>query len=317
MRSTCFIFAFVGICLISSAARGDGATAVGAQPLSLQPVVQANAETPTAFSGPLFMGETSPGVSAHVPPKSEEPFDNDYREVSEFFNIREANPQVVKGEWEFETEFFWNTKSNGDDDEFRMDQTLKYGITNSFFVELEVQEPNVGDGGEQGAGDLGIVLFKRFVKEVKGGDVPAVAGYAEIRLPTGDHSRNTDALLSGVVTKSLEWGMRAHFQAFIETANGGYSDEDDDNRRDLQWGFGPGFDWEIDDKTLVLLNYLNKSGDKDGEHNNNILELGASRQIVDNGKISEHIKAAIDIGLDGQDETPNFGARFLWSISWK
>src|SRR5262245_36447597 len=50
-----------------------------------------------------------------------------YREVSDFFNIREANPQVDKGEWEFETQGGWATYSNGEDDNFGLQQSIKYG----------------------------------------------------------------------------------------------------------------------------------------------------------------------------------------------
>ena len=310
------LFLMVGVVgLAAVTARAD---ANNAQPLSLQQATQTDDEAQaTLGNGPLFMGETSPGVSAHVPPKAEEPFDNDYRQVNSFFNIREANPDVEKGQFQVEHWMKWDTKSNGRDDNFGMQQAFRYGITNSFFAEISVQEPNLGDGDRQGAGDIGIVLFNRFVKEVKGGDTPAVAGIAELRLPSGHGSRNTDIKLTGIVTKSLEWGMRAHFQGYIQSANGGYSDYVDCDRRDIQFGFGPGFDWEVDDKTLVLINYLNKSSDKNVDHNNNILELGATRQIVATERMQEHIKVAIDVGLDGQDETPNFGAKFLWSITWR
>jgi len=119
------------------------------------------------------------------------------------------------------------------------------------------------------------------------------------------------------VTKSLEWGTRVNVQGYIQSANGGSSDETEDGWRDVQSGFGPGFDWQVDDKTMVLINFLHKRSDKEGQYNNYIFERGATRAIANGGKISERIKTAIDIGLDGEDETPNFGARFLWSISWK
>lgn len=291
--------------------KNSGAVEKPDQPLSL------DGKALDFSSPPLYLGETSKGVSAHLPAYTDEPFDNLYREVSDFFNIREANPQVVKGEWEIEASAFWDTKSNGDDDSLALEQSVKYGFTNNFFVELEVLEPNIGDGGEQGAGDIELIVFNRFVKEVPGEDTPGIAGYLEARFPTGDHSRNTDILASGVITKSLGGDWRAHFQAWVESANGGYSDDEDDGRRDVQFGWGPGFDYQVDEKTMLLFNYLNKSGEKYGEHNNNILELGATYEIAKSDKFTQHIKAAVDIGLDGQDETPNCGARFLWSISWE
>jgi len=290
-------------------------------------ILQANAETaaplsldqkaPEYGSPVLLMGETSPGVSAHLPPYTDEPFDNLYREVSDFFNIREANPNTVKGEWEFEHEMIWDTKSNGRDDTFAMEQSVRYGVTNDFFVELSVIEPNLGDGGDQGNGDLKITLFNRFVKEVPGEDTPSIAGYLTGRFPTGDGSRNTDVTAGGIITKSLGGNWRAHFQGYVRSANGGSSDYVDEGRRDVQWGFGPGFDYEIDEKTLLLFNYLNKSSDKFGQHNNNILELGASHEIARSERLIHHVKAAVDIGLDGQEETPNCGAKFLYVLSFQ
>src|ERR1044071_1273036 len=87
-----------------------------------------------------------------------------YREVSDFFNIREANPQVDKGEWEFETQGGWATYPKGDD-KFGMQQSIKYGITDDLLVELEVLESNLGDGANQGPGSMELVLFNRFVRE--------------------------------------------------------------------------------------------------------------------------------------------------------
>lgn len=281
------------------------------QPMSL------DQRSPDFGSPVLNLGETSPGVSAHLPPYTDEPFDNLYREVSDFFNIREANPNTVKGEWEVEAQMNWETRSNGFDDLFYMEQSVRYGVTNDFFVELSVLEPNLGDGGDQGNGDLGLTLFYRCLKEVPGEDTPSIGSYLTARFPTGDGSRNTDVTAGTIITKSLGGNWRTHFQGYVRSANGGSSDWVDEGRRDVQWGFGPGFDYEIDEKTLLLFNYLNKSSDKFGQHNNNILELGASHQIAQSEKCNQHIKAAVDIGLDGQDETPNVGAKFLWVISWQ
>lgn len=294
-----------------AASRAPQASDFAAAPMSL------NAKTPAHHSPVLLMGETSPGVSAHLPPYTDEPFDNLYREVSEFFNIREANPNTVKGEWEVEVEMFWETRSNGRDDLFFMEQSVRYGVTNDFFVELGVLQPSIGDGGDQGNGDMDLTLFYRCLKEVPGEDTPSIGSYINARFPTGDGSRNTDVTLGSIVTKSLGGNWRTHFQGYIRSANGGSSDWIDDGRRDVQWGWGPGFDYEIDEKTLLLINYLNKSSDKFGQHNNNILELGASHQIAQSEKVNQHIKAAVDIGLDGQDETPNVGAKFLWVISFQ
>jgi len=237
-----------------------------------------------------------------------------YQEVSDFFNIREANPQVGKGEWELEFTGAWATRSNHGDDEFGLEQSLKYGITDDIFVELEVTEPSLGDGGDQGNGDLNLILFERVLRETD--SLPAIGLQQEMRIPSGDGSSGVDGTFSLIFTKHLTDKVRAHLQGFIETANGSIGAGDDD-RRHFQWGVGPGFDYQIDDKTLALINYLNRSSEDYGHHNQNILELGATRFLDKIGSADQLIKLALDIGLDGQEETPNFGVKFLWEIGWK
>lgn len=237
----------------------------------------------------------------------------EYREVSDFFNVREANSQVIQGEWEIEFESFWFTRSH-ERDEITLVQTLKYGFTNDFFLELEVLEPNLGDGGGNGAGSLELIAFDTLVREQDA--IPAVAAFIDLRLPTGDGSSGVDAALHGVLTKSLTEKLRVNLQAFVETANGNPSNEDID-RRNFQWGFGPGVDYLFDDKTLGLVNYTNRSSNEYGHHNTNIMELGVVRQIYWKGTVHQHVKFAIDVGLDGQEETPNLGAKFQWSLDWK
>jgi len=237
----------------------------------------------------------------------------EYREVSDFFNVREANSQVIQGEWEVEFESLWFTRSH-ERDEVTLVQTLKYGFTNDFFLELEVLEPNLGYGGDNGAGNMEVIAFDTLIREKDA--IPAVAAFIDLRLPTGDGSSGVDAALHGVVTKSLTDKLRVNLQAFIETANGNPSSEDID-RRNFQWGVGPGVDYLFDDKTLGLVNYTNRSSNEYGNHNINLLEFGVVRQIYWKGTVHQHVKLAVDVGLDGQEETPNLGAKFQWSLDWK
>lgn len=236
-----------------------------------------------------------------------------YREVSDFFNIREANPQVGKGEWELEFSGGWNTKS-GQHDQVGFNQSLKYGITDDFFVELEVEEPRIGEGADQGNGDINLILYQRVVKETD--SLPAIGFQEEMRIPSGDGSSGVDGTLTAAVTKTIVDRFRAHFNGWIETANGEPGGESED-RRHFQWGVGPGFDYMIDEKTLALINYVNKSSDEYGNHNNNILELGGTRLLTKNDKYDTLVKFAVDIGLDGQEDTPHLGAKILWEIGWK
>lgn len=243
-------------------------------------------------------------------PKKEEPADeDDYREVSDFYQIREANPSVTKGEWELEFEYEYETHNHHDDDSL-FSASLKYGLTNSTFVELEVLPINIGDGGDQGAGDLSVILFQQLFREE--GARPAAAVWAEMRVPSGDGSSGVDGALHFNLTKTLFPKFRAHLEGFIETVNGTRGGEDEEYRP-FQWGVGPGFDYQFDEKTLGLVNYLNRCSDEEGKPNSNVIEFGVARELVE----GQHIKAAVDIGLDGHEDTPNFAAKLLWSIEWK
>jgi hypothetical protein len=272
------------------------------QPLSLAQAEPAPARTETRT-------ETTEKTT------SSSPLLHQYREVSDFFNIREANPQVEKCELEFETTGLWLTKSNHHRDQYGIAESIKYGITDDFFVEIENAQPRFGQGGDQGNGETFFTLFNRFVRETD--CMPAIAGQAEMRIPTGDGSKGVDATFSGILTKTIIEKFRVHLEGYIETANGHWGEKGEGQRRSFQWGVGPGFDYLIDERTLVLLNYLNQSSDERGEHNNNILELGFSREICQKGDVHQHLKGGLDIGLDGQAETPHLGAKLLWSISWK
>ena len=92
---------------------------------------------------------------------------HDYKEISDFFNIREANVNTTKGEWEIEFEAEWVTDSGGGDDDFTFTPNIKYGLTDDMFIELEVLPLNIGDGGDQGNGEAAVVgLFQTVLDDV-------------------------------------------------------------------------------------------------------------------------------------------------------
>ena len=254
-------------------------------------------------AAPAQEGEQEP----EAPEQEESPYH--YREISDFFNIREAYSDVKGGEWELETWVEWVTES-GEHDHVGPTFSLKYGIVDTFYAELDVQRINLGEGGEQGNGELSLLLFKEWWKEA--GFLPAFATWAEMRIPSGEGSSGVDGELHFNVTKELLPSFRGHLEGFIETANGARGGEEKDNRRDFQWGVGPGFDYSFSDDTIVALNYLMRSSEGYGHHNQNILELGLAQRIAAN----QCFKLALDVGLDGAEETPNFGAKVQWSIEW-
>ena len=235
---------------------------------------------------------------------------SDYREISSFFNVREAYPNVFKSEWELELKSGWETGNGGDDDVF-FGTSLKYGFTDVTYLELEVIPINLGDGGDQGAGELELTLFHQWTSE---SDAPvAFATWASMRIPSGDGSRGVDGTLNGAITKSLGGNWRAHLNGYVMTANGAMGGGDDDNRRDFQWGLGTGLDYQFDADTIGTINYINRSADQNGESNDGIVEVGVVRKIADN----QHLKFAVDVDVHGgNDDIANVGAKLQWSIEW-
>lgn len=235
---------------------------------------------------------------------------SDFHGINELFNVREANPNVRQGAWEVLVSSGWLTQS-GTDDNYYLASSVKYGVTDDMFVALELYPMNLGDGGHQANGDIGLYLFNRFVKETD--MLPAIAAGARVRFPSGQGSSGVDGEMYGYLTKKVIDRLRAHFNGYVMTANGERGRQDTDDRRHFQWGVGPGFDYQIDDKTTALLNYINRSNPNYGQHNQNILELGATHNITQ----GQDVRLALDIGLDGQESTPNFAVKLQYGIAFK
>lgn len=294
---------------VAAAALAAGAAAQTTQtPASgagTSPAHDANsARTQAAPAAQLAAPQHAPGAApaAHV----ESEFH--YREISDFFNIREAYANVDKGEWEFETWLEWETQS-GQRDTYGPAASLKYGITDTFYAELELLPLTLGQGGDQGNGDIALQLFKELWKE--GDAYPAMGLWGEMRIPSGQGSSGVDVELAGALTKTVAPHLRVHFNGFLMSANGSRGG-DDDERRPFQWGAGPGVDYSFSDDTIATVNYLNRCSEDEGEPNENVIEFGLAQRLAPN----QHLKLAVDVGVDGHESTPNLGAKVLWSIDW-
>lgn len=233
-----------------------------------------------------------------------------YREISSFFNVREAYSNVEKGEWELELDSGWETGNGGDDDVF-FGASLKYGLDDATWLELEVIPINLGDGGDLGAGELELSLFHQWTSE---SDAPvAFATWVDMRIPSGQGSSGVDGTLHGAITKSLGGNWRAHLNGYVMTANGAMGGEDEENRRDFQWGIGPGLDYQFNEDTIGTINYINRSADQNGESNDGIVEVGVVHKIAEN----QHLKFAVDVDVHGgNDDIANVAAKLQWSIEW-
>jgi hypothetical protein len=254
-----------------------------------------------------------------------------HKGVDNFFNIREANPDVSCGKWELELNAGWATYYSRlhKDDDITAHASIKYGITDELYVQLGVLPVNFGDGSDgTGNGDVGLQLFWQFLKEQD--MVPAMALWAETRIPTGVGSEKMDVSLHMAVTKTICDNFRAHFNGFVESANGYHGDPDDNNgdrrfvrngisnngedddRRNFQWGAGPGLDYQINECNMLVLNYLNRSNNLYGHQNNNIVELGWVYSINE----CSYFKAAVDADTHADAGGAHWAAKLQYSISW-
>lgn len=234
-----------------------------------------------------------------------------FRGVDSLFSIREANPDIGQGEWQFNFAGGWQTASNGDDDNLLMSQSIAYGFTDDIFVQLEVLQPRLGDGADSGAGDMNLNVFWRALQEQE--SLPAFMTYASLRIPSGDGSAGVDGTMNWVFTKTFD-KFRAHFQGFIKTANGHIGAERYD-RDHFQWGVGPGFDYQVTEDLLLVLNYLNGNADRRGDRNTNLIQTGAIWTVARSDSMRHMLKFVGDIGCNGTGDTPNLGARFMYSLA--
>lgn len=321
-RTLAGIWGSAAVLLLSSAAQADLNT-----PLSLS--LDQDQRQPPAQAEPARTARPAQEPSKAEPPRTEtmelkpageeaaaaEPAPEEkygYRGTNRLFTIREAYSNVRQGEWEFGFIFLYATRDHTDDS-FRLIQSLKYGVTDDFHIELLVAEP-LGTGG-RGVGELELTLFNTFWRETEW--LPAFGGQASLRIPTGYQSSGVDGTFTGILTKTLFDPLRFHVQGFVQTANGEPGEFSGD-RRHFQWGVGPGFDLKLWEGALGILNYINRSSETYGERNQNILQLGLVQKLPDISESVTHgLNLASDIGLDGASEAPNFGLRLQYVIGFK
>ncbi len=229
-------------------------------------------------------------------------------DVDDFFNVRQANSDVEQGDWELELGTRWFTGNTGGDDDSFLVGELAYGLTEDAFIELRLLPVNIGDGGDLANGDIEIELFNRFVHETD--FLPSIALSLEGRFPTGEGSSGVDSGLGFHLTKTIAPKTRMHCDGFVETANGGRTEEEEEGGRHFQWGAGVGFDYEFSDKLLGVVNYVNRASEEFGGRNEQLFELGANYKIAP----GRGIKVAADVGLTGVGDEPNFGVKIQYEI---
>lgn len=234
-----------------------------------------------------------------------------YLGLSGFFNVREANVNTTEGEWELEFTGFYATGDNVEgDDDWAGGASLKYGITENMYLELELNPIVIGDGGDHGAGETTFTWFTQCWTETD--SAPAFGAWLAARIPTGDGSSGVDGTLGMALTKTLADNWRGHLNGYLKTANGGrgsYNEEED--RRNFQWGMGAGVDYAFSEELLGTLNYTNAASDLYGGSNNQTVEAGLVYSLSDHSAL----KGAVDYGIEN-DEQGEWVGKIQYSIGF-
>jgi hypothetical protein len=205
-----------------------------------------------------------------------------------------------------------NRYNGAGDDDFGLGFQWLWGCCPNTEVSLDLPI-NLGDGADTGNGvdgnyDLSFGLLYRFWDEETFAEwMPAFALQGKVRTPTGPGSSGLDGELRGLWTKTLMGDMRGHVNAFVKTVNG----NNDNEARDFQWGFVIGVDTPLTDAKdwWLMLDYMHRSSEHFGVANENMLEAGVEWKMDDVSSV--HMTA--QVGLDGNDDTPGFGARLAYS----
>jgi hypothetical protein len=232
---------------------------------------------------------------------------------------------------EFQINFFngWET-SSGERDRWLMEPEIEYtlGRTSDSFLrntKLGLRTPlQLGTGAVDGNGDIEFYWIQRWITEQEGGWCPTFSTVNEIRIPSGYESEKVDWTMTGVLAKELGPGT-AYLNAYLKSANGSNNiekptftrelllGEEEDDLRNFQWGFRFGYKWRINEKIALIADYVLESSEMRGNHNRNTGEVSAEWRVTDHLTIGP----GIYFGLDGAEETPNFGAGLALHYSFE
>lgn len=255
--------------------------------------------------------------------------------LGELWSFQDATP-VAPGQLDLRLTGQWITAgapaNRGDsNDDFVVTPSLVWGSCPN--VEVFARVPAwVGDAGDipgQDSGNFDTYLgfLWRFAEQQD--NWPAMAFQGTARIPTGDNSSGVDGEFRIILTNEYASGIRSHFNAFATTVNG-HNDESDnryetsfngrpqysDDTRDFQYGGVIGLDGPLCDNGAVrwVFDYMNRSSYHDGASNINLLDVGWEWATSD----ASHLGMSMQVGLDDNEDTPNFGAKvtYAWSITY-
>ncbi|MCB9853907.1 MAG: hypothetical protein H6819_12475 [Phycisphaerales bacterium] len=285
----------------------DSRSARALEPMSLGDNLPATrtANTRAVHDEPFSLDETESDSSARTRLTED---DVTARQSVDTYNSLEDGQPGNPGSIELKLQTAWATES-GEHDPIVWLTELQINPEGSDFwrnSQFTIGVPvELGLGDVDGNADVLLGWQQRWVTE--DGEMPTLATLIEFRLPTGDDSSGVDVTLTGVIAKDLGPGT-TYFNAFAKSANGNNIED----VRHFQWGFRAGYKWRISDEFSFIGDYVHQCSEEEGNANSNLLELSSEWHV------NEHLTVGpgIVIGLDDNDETPNFGAGVRCMISF-
>lgn len=210
----------------------------------------------------------------------------------------------------------WETASspaNGgaSHDDFSVTPAVFWGVAEN--LELSFRVPvYLGEGGnvgplEDGNYDTYVGAVWRFKEQED--YWPAMALGSSVRVPTGDGSSSVDGELRLLLTNEYDSDIRSHVNGFVKSVNG----NNDPNSRDFQWGVVLGLDGPLssDGSWRWVADYMHRSSKHFGAADMNLLDVGWEWAINECNSLG----MSVQIGLDDNDDTPNFGAGLVYAYS--
>ncbi len=242
--------------------------------------------------------------------------------VDAYTTLEDGQPGAP-GEIQLQVDAGWETRSN-EHDEFQLRPEIQWTPENGEFwrnLQFTLAVPmDLGNGAVDGNADLNFGWQQRWVKEE--GLMPTMSTLAEIRIPSGYHSAGVDGRLTGIVAKDVGPGT-LYLNVWMETVNGNNFDigqettflgftQEGEGIRHFRWGSRLGYKWRINDTFSLIADVRNESSEQKGVGDIDAFELSGEWHV--NERIT--IGPGIIVGLDGHDETPDFGAgiRFLYAF---
>lgn len=220
--------------------------------------------------------------------------------VDSYTSLEDGQPGARCCSFELQFDVGWETTS-GEHDPVLFTPELKFTLGGNDFLrntQITLSAPTeFGLGRVKGNADVVLGLQQRWIAE--DGWIPTFATLAEVRFPSGYHSSGIDGTLTGILAKDLGPGT-LYFNAFAETANG----HNVDDLRHFQWGLRAGYKWRVTDDFALTGCYTHQVSEEEHHADLNLLEVSGQWEITENITIGPGIL----IGLDDNEETPNFGA---------